>query len=105
MFLPMKNIMNIYRKQVTCLCVSMDGTALVSGSHDFDVRVWDISSRQCIRTIPHKGITERSIQINNLANLSRLLVLLDQSTLSKHKTIQFNAQFMFTQYPSASRLI
>ena len=48
---------SLIRKQVTCLCVSMDGVVLVSGSHDFDVRIWDIASHQCIRKIPHKGNT------------------------------------------------
>jgi len=44
-----------YRKQVTCLCVSMDGSNLVSGSDDCSVKIWDIFSGQCIKTLDHKG--------------------------------------------------
>ncbi|XP_078658329.1 WD repeat-containing protein 18-like [Branchiostoma floridae x Branchiostoma belcheri] len=42
-------------KQVTCLSVSMDGSQLLSGSHDHSARLWDIPSRQCVRTFSHKG--------------------------------------------------
>ncbi|XP_072338778.1 WD repeat-containing protein 18 isoform X2 [Scyliorhinus torazame] len=44
-----------HRNQVTCLSVSMDGTLLISGSHDETVRLWDVQSKQCLRTINHKG--------------------------------------------------
>ena len=44
-----------FRKQVTCLALSIDGTLLVSGSHDCDVRMWDVPSRQCVRTMKHKA--------------------------------------------------
>lgn len=40
---------------MTCLSVSMDGTLLLSGSHDETVRLWDVQSKQGIRTINHKG--------------------------------------------------
>lgn len=43
------------RNQVTCLSVSIDGSVLLSGSHDETVRVWDIQSKQCIRTVTLKG--------------------------------------------------
>ncbi|XP_071118662.1 WD repeat-containing protein 18-like [Haliotis cracherodii] len=43
-------------KQVTCLSVSMDGTRLVSGSHDASVRIWDVFSGQCVRTLAHKDV-------------------------------------------------
>lgn len=49
------NFLWILRKQVTCLCVTMDGCQLVSGSHDHKVKIWDIFSGQCLRTIEHKG--------------------------------------------------
>lgn len=45
------------RNQVTCLSVSTDGSVLLSGSHDETVRLWDIQSRQCIRTVTLKGGT------------------------------------------------
>ncbi|XP_013403336.1 WD repeat-containing protein 18 [Lingula anatina] len=44
-----------HSKQVTCLSVNMDSSLLVSGSHDCSVKLWDIQSRQCIRTLAHKG--------------------------------------------------
>ncbi|KAJ8278706.1 hypothetical protein COCON_G00057720 [Conger conger] len=44
-----------HRTLVTCLSVSMDGTLLLSGSHDETVRLWDIQSRQSIRSMNHKG--------------------------------------------------
>lgn len=43
------------RNQVTCLSVSTDGSVLLSGSHDETVRVWDVQSKQCIRTLTLKG--------------------------------------------------
>ncbi|XP_076146126.1 WD repeat-containing protein 18-like, partial [Alosa pseudoharengus] len=43
-----------HRNLVTCLSVSMDGTLLLSGSHDETVRLWDVQSKQSIRTINHK---------------------------------------------------
>ncbi|XP_036898215.1 WD repeat-containing protein 18 isoform X3 [Sturnira hondurensis] len=44
-----------HRNQVTCLSVSTDGSVLLSGSHDETVRLWDIQSKQCIRTVTLKG--------------------------------------------------
>ncbi|KFP36609.1 WD repeat-containing protein 18, partial [Chlamydotis macqueenii] len=44
-----------HRNQVTCLSVSTDGSLLLSGSHDETVRLWDIQSKQCLKTMNHKG--------------------------------------------------
>ncbi|KAJ7308237.1 hypothetical protein JRQ81_008761 [Phrynocephalus forsythii] len=44
-----------HRNQVTCLSVSTDGSLLLSGSHDETVRLWDIQSKQCLRTVNYKG--------------------------------------------------
>lgn len=44
-----------HRNQVTCLSVSTDSTLLLSGSHDETVRLWDIRSKQCVRTVALKG--------------------------------------------------
>ncbi|XP_033736817.1 WD repeat-containing protein 18-like [Pecten maximus] len=52
---PNTTIYQSHSKQVTCLSLSLDGSQLVSGSHDCDVRVWDVYSGQCVKTIPHKG--------------------------------------------------
>ncbi|KAK9409119.1 WDR18: WD repeat domain 18 [Crotalus adamanteus] len=45
-----------HRNQVTCLSVSTDGSLLLSGSHDETVRLWDIQSKQCLRTVNYKGL-------------------------------------------------
>lgn len=50
-----KSVSRVCRNLVTCLSVSMDGTLLLSGSHDETVRMWDVQSKQCIRCINHKG--------------------------------------------------
>uniref|UniRef100_A0A8C7M7X9 WD repeat domain 18 n=1 Tax=Oncorhynchus kisutch TaxID=8019 RepID=A0A8C7M7X9_ONCKI len=44
-----------HRNLVTCVSVSMDGTLLLSGSHDETIRLWDIQSKQSVRSINHKG--------------------------------------------------
>nr|XP_033811764.1 WD repeat-containing protein 18 isoform X1 [Geotrypetes seraphini] len=44
-----------HKNQVTCLSVSKDGSLLLSGSHDETARLWDMQSKQCLRTVPHKG--------------------------------------------------
>ncbi|KAH6922842.1 hypothetical protein HPB50_019844 [Hyalomma asiaticum] len=41
--------------KVTCLATSMDGQLLVSGSEDTTARVWDVTSKQCIHVLHHKG--------------------------------------------------
>ncbi len=46
---------------MTCLCVSLDASLLVSGSDDCSVKIWDVQGRQCVRTIPHKGAELRSL--------------------------------------------
>uniref|UniRef100_A0A8C4ZPL6 WD repeat-containing protein 18 n=1 Tax=Gadus morhua TaxID=8049 RepID=A0A8C4ZPL6_GADMO len=40
-----------HRNLVSCLSVSMDGTLLLSGSHDETMRLWDVQSRQntCVK--------------------------------------------------------
>ena len=40
---------------MTCLVTSLDDTLLVSGSKDASVKIWDICSLQCVRTLTHKG--------------------------------------------------
>ncbi|XP_036170689.1 WD repeat-containing protein 18 isoform X1 [Myotis myotis] len=59
------------RNQVTCLSVSTDGSVLLSGSHDETVRVWDIQSKQCIRTVTLKGpVTNAFIMLAPVSMLS-----------------------------------
>ncbi|XP_044003030.1 WD repeat-containing protein 18 [Aphidius gifuensis] len=44
-----------HTNQVTNLSVSVNNQTLLSGSQDGTVNIWDIPSRQSIRTITHKG--------------------------------------------------
>ncbi|XP_063313439.1 WD repeat-containing protein 18 [Pelobates fuscus] len=60
-----------HRNQVTCLSVSLDGSMLVSGSHDETVCVWDIQSKQCLRTVPHRGPVTNAFIISAPANMLR----------------------------------
>ncbi|XP_035763474.1 WD repeat-containing protein 18 [Neolamprologus brichardi] len=57
------------RNMVTCLSVSMDGTLLLSGSHDETVRLWDIQSKQSIRCLTHKGPVTNAIITPAPANM------------------------------------
>ncbi|XP_074641136.1 WD repeat-containing protein 18-like [Tubulanus polymorphus] len=50
-----KEIFQGHSKQVNCLTTSFDGSTLVSGSNDCTVKIWDIDSLQCVRTLKHKG--------------------------------------------------
>uniref|UniRef100_A0A4W5LD83 WD repeat-containing protein 18 n=1 Tax=Hucho hucho TaxID=62062 RepID=A0A4W5LD83_9TELE len=58
-----------HRNLVTCLSVSMDGTLLLSGSHDETIRLWDIQSKQSIRSINHKGPVTNALIIPAPANM------------------------------------
>ncbi|XP_062868961.1 WD repeat-containing protein 18 [Trichomycterus rosablanca] len=58
-----------HKNGVTCLSVSMDGTLLLSGSHDETVRMWDVQSKQCIRCINHKGQVTNAAIIPAPANM------------------------------------
>ncbi len=53
---------------MTCLSVSLDGTRLVSGSRDTSVRVWDVFSGQCVKTLAHKGVVLHCIIITDYCN-------------------------------------
>uniref|UniRef100_A0A667ZA09 WD repeat-containing protein 18 n=1 Tax=Myripristis murdjan TaxID=586833 RepID=A0A667ZA09_9TELE len=58
-----------HRNLVTCLSVSMDGTLLLSGSHDETVRLWDVQSKQSIRCISHKGAVTNAVITPAPANM------------------------------------
>ncbi|XP_060890762.1 WD repeat-containing protein 18 [Labrus mixtus] len=58
-----------HRNLVTCLSVSMDGTLLLSGSHDETVRLWDIQSKQSVRCLSHKGPVTNAIIMAAPANM------------------------------------
>ncbi|KAK0140997.1 WD repeat-containing protein 18 [Merluccius polli] len=53
-----------HRNLVSCLSVSMDGTLLLSGSHDETLRLWDVQSKQSIRCFTQKGqVTNCAIMV------------------------------------------
>ncbi|XP_028299434.1 WD repeat-containing protein 18 isoform X2 [Gouania willdenowi] len=58
-----------HNDHVTCLSVSLDGTLLLSGSHDETVRVWDVQSKQCVRCIQHKGHVTNAFIMTAPANM------------------------------------
>ncbi|XP_068448800.1 WD repeat-containing protein 18 [Clinocottus analis] len=58
-----------HKNLVTCLSVSMDGTLLLSGSHDETVRLWDVQSKQSIRCLAHKGPVTNAIIVAAPANM------------------------------------
>ncbi|XP_069581868.1 WD repeat-containing protein 18 [Brachyistius frenatus] len=58
-----------HRNLVTCLSVSMDGTLLLSGSHDETVRLWDVQSKQSIRCLSHKGPVTNAVIMAAPANM------------------------------------
>ncbi|XP_075467574.1 WD repeat-containing protein 18 [Ascaphus truei] len=60
-----------HRNQVTCLSVSLDGSMLLSGSHDETVCVWDIQSKQCLRTVTHRGPVTNAFIMPAPANMLR----------------------------------
>uniref|UniRef100_A0A4W3I0N3 WD repeat-containing protein 18 n=1 Tax=Callorhinchus milii TaxID=7868 RepID=A0A4W3I0N3_CALMI len=58
-----------HRNRVTCLSVSMDGSLLLSGSHDETAKLWDIQSKQCLRTVNHKGPVTNAFLTTAPANM------------------------------------
>ncbi|XP_029957748.1 WD repeat-containing protein 18 [Salarias fasciatus] len=58
-----------HRNMVTCLSVSMDGSLLLSGSHDETVRLWDIQSKQSVRCLSHKGPVTNAVIMAAPANM------------------------------------
>lgn len=54
--LPAKARFLGHKNAVTALSVSLDGSSLLSGGNDEIVNIWDISSKQLLRSIPHKGV-------------------------------------------------
>lgn len=52
---PRVKALTRHKARVTCLSTSFDASALASSSEDGDACIWDLRSRQVIRTLPHKG--------------------------------------------------
>ena len=50
-------------QQVTCVIFSLDGTRLVSGGEDHQVRLWDVSTSKLLRTFAnHRGAVDANRQ-------------------------------------------
>ena len=78
-----------YSKEATCLAVNLDCSLLVSGSEDMTVRVWHATSRQCLRTLQHKGMITRKLP-TRIIYLS-LLVLPGVNKLAKLCTFGYHS--------------
>ncbi|XP_039294496.1 WD repeat-containing protein 18 [Nilaparvata lugens] len=64
-----KAIFSGHEKAVTCLSCSESGATLLSGSNDESVKLWHISSKQCLRTISMKGAVTNSLFIRATKNM------------------------------------
>lgn len=47
------SVLDSTKRDVTCLAMSGDGTMLLAGCQDGVVRVYDVESRQCLRSLKH----------------------------------------------------
>ncbi|XP_016982449.1 WD repeat-containing protein 18 [Drosophila rhopaloa] len=68
-------------KAITCLALNLSATALVSGGEDNQVCVWDVGSRQLIKSLPQNG------SVTNL----RIRLLSPSIFLPEHKQPQLFA--------------
>ena len=67
----LKALMVSHRKQVNSLSASMDRSQLLSGSQDGTARVWDVTSRQCLKVVTHKGLSTVLMCYLNLPDCSK----------------------------------
>lgn len=50
-----------HTKPITCMALSTDESTLVSGSKDETIKLWYVTSRQCLRTIPMRAVVTNVI--------------------------------------------
>eukprot|EP00743_Colponemidia_sp_Colp-15_P007479 GILK01008083.1.p1 GENE.GILK01008083.1~~GILK01008083.1.p1 ORF type:complete len:448 (-),score=85.31 GILK01008083.1:161-1465(-) len=82
-------------KVVTSIAVSYDGVLLVSGSEDGTARVWDVGSRQVVKTFQrHKGPVSHVMLIPRPAHLfGSSMAQTDKKTLAPLRSFKrFNAE-------------
>lgn len=60
-----------HSKSVNSLALTMDGSLLISGSDDSSVKVWDLRSKQVIRTFGSTGNTETQPGVTNVIFLAK----------------------------------
>ncbi|KAL1459878.1 hypothetical protein WDU94_011829 [Cyamophila willieti] len=65
---------------VRCICVEPQGQFLASGSDDLTVKVWEIATGRCVRTIPAGGVVRSIAWCPNTA-LSLMAVAADRKLL------------------------
>ncbi|ESO86637.1 hypothetical protein LOTGIDRAFT_166906 [Lottia gigantea] len=58
-----------HSSKINCLSMSMDGSILASGSADCTVKLWDVYSGQCIRTLDHKGSVTNAFITSTPSNI------------------------------------
>ena len=80
-----------HNQSINKLKVSSDCTLLISTSSDASCKVWDIKSRQLLRTIQSKGpITNMILHLHTKDNLTSLSSVNKQS---KHKPVPLKKNF------------
>lgn len=50
-----KHVKNAHSKKINCIACNMDGSFVVTGSDDQDVKFWDTTSLQCVKNIKVNG--------------------------------------------------
>ncbi|KAI9506738.1 WD40-repeat-containing domain protein [Coemansia spiralis] len=96
----------IAEARVVAVALNFDGTLLVSATAVGDIRVWDVASRQCLRTINDKqlntGVTQLSVRLAppQLAG-PRALVIAEQPVTCKISAISFAPLQRLAQEASA----
>lgn len=41
-----------HKDAVSCLAIDPQGLYFMSGGHDYSLRIWDITTKQCIKEFP-----------------------------------------------------
>ncbi|XP_026822167.1 ribosome biogenesis protein BOP1 homolog [Rhopalosiphum maidis] len=73
-------VFNGHTDMVRCISIDPLGQYLLSGSDDMTIKIWEISTGRCLRTIPVGGIV-RSIEWNPNKALSLVAVVADRKLL------------------------
>jgi len=79
------------RQAITSLSISNSGTTLVSGSLDNTAKLWDVHSRQAIKTLTHKG------PVSNVVISLQQRLFLEKTTRKLPQSIQPFKKFTDTQ--------
>lgn len=69
-----------HKNMVRCISVHLNGQWLVSGSDDCSIKVWEIATGRCIKTISVEGVV-KSITWNPNPSLCLVAAVVDQNVL------------------------